>query len=92
MSTAGNVCTSQVGLCKLLSLRPQELMRNGSFLFRALEQGEGCEVPRVSITVSTTEWDRPWGTRTVHTQKHSSCGSQRHPKIHESSLCSRREH
>ena len=92
MSTAGDSCTSQAGLCKLLSLSPQELMRNGSFLLRALEQGEGCEVPRVPITVSTAGWDRPWGTRTVQTQKHNSCGSRRHPKTHRSSLCFRREH
>lgn len=67
-------------------------MRNGSFLLRALEQDKEGEVPRVPITVSTAAWSRPWEAGTVQAQKHSSCGSRRHPKTHEPSLCFRREH
>lgn len=80
--------TSEAGLCKLLSLRLQELMRNGGFLLRALEQDKDGELPRVP----TAGWGRPWETGTVQAQSHSSCGSRRHPKTHEPSLCFRREH
>lgn len=54
--------------------------------------GRGGKVPRSSHHREHSRVGQALGTGTVQTQKHSSCGSQRYPKTHESSLCSRREH